>query len=202
MLGKIKEFNKEFSNTFFLISLLFIIIFLIYIRISSGNVEKQCIMPNDVTKNYKRYSYNIKYEYGDEKIELYIKRYNNKYLIEKNYNESKNVFYIEYTDLLIKSNEKYIKYNMNIIDDMDNKYIMLDYLNELSENSTLINKNEIDCYVNSKENVTICINLDKSIELTKNDHKLTYVVNTTDEISDFNVMIDKNTTYSEPVEEK
>ncbi len=200
MINKIKGFNERFSNVFFLISLLFIIVFLIYIRLNNSNVEKACVMPKDITRNYTQYSYNINYEYGDEKIDLYIKRYNNKFLIEKKYNDVKDMFYIEYTDILIKSGEKYIKYNYDIIKNLDNKYLMIDYLNDLSQNSTLVTKNERDCFANTKENLTICVNLDDSIELSKGDYKLTYTVDASTDISDFNVMADKNTIYTEITE--
>lgn len=201
-MNKIKEFDKNFSNIFFLISLLFIIIFLVYARLNNNNTEKTCVMPKDITQNYKTYAYNIKYEYGDDKIDLYIKKHRNKFLIEKHYNDIKDMFYIDYTDVFIKSDEKYIKYNMDIIKNIDNKYLIIEYINELSEESTLIKKNERDCFVNPKENLTICINLDNSIELSKDDYKLTYTIDTSSDISDFSVNTDKNTVYTEIVENK
>lgn len=203
MINKIKEFNKNYSNIFFLVALLFIIIVLIYNTQTNKAKEKECIIPNKIVNNYNNYSYNIKYEKDNEKINLYIKRYGSKYLIEKNYNDNKYLYYTEYVDLLIKDDEdRYINFNGNIIDGLDNRLLILEYVNDLSINSTLTTNNERTCYLNSKNNLSICINLDNSVELSKENIKMTYTIMEIGNITDFNVSMDKTKTYQEPIIEE
>ena len=203
MFSRIKEFNKNYSNIFFLVALLFIVIVLIYTAFTNKPKEKECVVPNKIVNNYNNYTYNIKYEKENEKIDLYVKRYGSKYLIEKNYNDTKTMYYIEYIDLLIKNKEeKYIKYNGNIIDDLDNRFLILDYVNDLSISSNYTSKNERACYLNTKNNLSICINLDNSIELTKDDIKILYTINNIGENTDFTVNMDKSITYQEEIIEE
>ena len=200
MISKIREFSKNYSNLFFLISLLFIIIILVYTAFNNRDKNQECIIPNKLVNNYNNYSYNVKYEKDNEKINLYVKRYGSKYLIGKNHNDTKKLYYLEYVDLLIKNeNEKYIKFNGDIIEGIDNRLLILDYLNDISIQSNLTEKSERTCYINARYNSSICINLDNSIELAKDDYKILYTINDIGSITDFNVNIDKTQTYQEVV---
>ena len=191
MFKKLKEFDSRYYNLFFCIALLIIIIILVYISTSTRQNMKTCTTPNDIIKDYTSYSYNIRFTDQERKIDLFIKRYNSKYLIEKNENGSKTMYYLHYTDLLEKSSDgTYIKYRKNeIIDGIDNKYLILDYINEVSLDSNINNESDLTCYINRKLEIKMCVNLDDSIELKGDNYSLTYKINEVGNISDFNVEI-------------
>lgn len=189
MFKKLKEFNNNYANLFFMIALIFIIVFLGYIAFTNRTKKTVCVTPSKILNNYENYAYNIKYTDEDEGATIYIKRYGSKYLLEVNKDENKTNYYIEYTDFLKKEyDDIYYRYNNNyIIDGVDNKYLFLDYINEISLDSTIVTKNERTCYVNRKNNVSMCINLDKSIELSKDNFKLLYTITDLGGVDDFKV---------------
>ena len=127
MFNRIRNFDSKYSSTFFLISLIIIISFLIYISFNNKVRERSCT-----------------------------------YLIEKNYNEEKYVYYLNYTDFLEKkSNGSFGKLKDNyIINNVDNNLLILDYINELSLESDVTTINGRTCYVNVKNDLTLCIDLD------------------------------------------
>lgn len=192
MFNRIRNFDSKYSSTFFLISLIIIISFLIYISFNNKVRERSCTVPNDVTGNITNYSYKIKYTNNDLSYDIYINRYNSKYLIEKNYNEEKYVYYLNYTDFLEKkSNGSFGKLKDNyIINNVDNNLLILDYINELSLESDVTTINGRTCYVNVKNDLTLCINLDNTIELEKKDYQLLYTIIDKNNVQDFNVYID------------
>lgn len=198
MFNKIKDFNSKYSNTFFLISLIIIISFLIYISFNNKTREKTCTLPSNITGNITNYSYKVKYTSNDLSYDLYINRYNSKYLIEKNHNEDKYIYYLNYTDFLEKkSNGSFGKLNDNyIIDKVDNNLLILDYINDISLDSEVTTINGRTCYINLKNDLTLCINLDNTIELEKDNYKLLYTIVDKNNVQDFNVYIDLD--YVEP----
>ena len=187
-----KEFDKKYSTLFFCISLLIIIIFLAYTSSFIKVENNTCVIPNKLVDNYSNYKYDVTYKTNDKKIELFIKRYDKKYLIEKNENGVKSSYYIYYTDIFEEaSNGDYIKYRKeNIIDGIDNKLLLLDYINDISLESSLKEDNELTCYVNRKLELNMCINLDDSIELEGTDYKIVYEIKEAGTVKDFNVDID------------
>ena len=199
MIDKIRDFDTKYSNTVFLIALFIIISFLVYIALNNRTKDKICKMPNDIV-NTLNYSYKVKYTKEDKSIDLYINRYDSKYLIEKNEDNNKNTYYLNYTDFLEKKSSGVFgrMTNYYIIDGMDNKLLTLDYLNDLSLDSTIKTLNERNCYINIKNNLTMCINLDNSIELEKDDYKLLYTIIDKNNVNDFNVYIDLD--YKDEVE--
>lgn len=192
MLKMFKDFDKNYSTLFFCIALLIIIVCLVYSNVMNVNKEKTCVVPNTIVNNYTNYAYDIVIEKNDVITKLYVKRYNTKYLIEKNENDIKSTYYINHTDLLEKaSNGKYIKFRKdNIVDGLDNKFLILDYINELSLKSSVSTKNGVTCYNNRNLELSMCINLDDSITLEMNDYKITYTIKESSMISDFDVEID------------
>ena len=199
MIDKIRDFDTKYSNTVFLIALFIIISFLVYIAINNRTKDKTCKMPSDIA-NTLNYSYKVKYTKEDKSIDLYINRYDSKYLIEKNEDDNKNTYYLNYTDFLEKKSSGVFgrMTNYYIIDGIDNKLLILDYLNDLSLDSTIKILNERNCYINIKNNLTMCINLDNSIELEKDDYKLLYTIIDKNNVNDFNVYIDLD--YKDEVE--
>lgn len=192
MLKVFKDFDKNYSTLFFCIALLIIIVCLVYSNVMNINKDKTCVVPNSVVNNYNNYAYDIVVEKNGVVTKLYVKRYNTKYLIEKNENDVKSTYYINHTDLLEKaSNGKYIKFRKdNIVDGLDNKFLIFDYINELSLKSSVSTYNGSTCYNNRNLELSMCINLDNSITLEMKDYKITYTVKENSMISDFDVDID------------
>lgn len=192
MLKVFKDFDKNYSTLFFCIALLIIIVCLLYSNVMNINKDKTCVVPNSVVNNYNNYAYDIVVEKNGVVTKLYVKRYNTKYLIEKNENDVKSTYYINHTDLLEKaSNGKYIKFRKdNIVDGLDNKFLIFDYINELSLKSSVSTNNGSTCYNNRNLELSMCINLDNSITLEMKDYKITYTVKENSMISDFDIDID------------
>lgn len=192
MLKVFKDFDKNYSTLFFCIALLIIIVCLVYSNVMNVNKEKKCAVPSTIVNNYNNYAYDIVIEKNGVITKLYVKRYNTKYLIEMNENDTKSTYYINHTDLLEKaSNGKYIKFRKdNIVDGLDNKFLIFDYINELSLKSSVSTKNGVTCYNNRNLELSMCINLDNSITLEMKDYKITYTIKENGIISDFDVEID------------
>ena len=192
MLKVFKDFDKNYSTLFFCIALLIIIVCLVYSNVMNINKEKTCAVPSTIVNNYNNYAYDIVIEKNGVITKLYVKRYNTKYLIEMNENDTKSTYYINHTDLLEKaSNGKYIKFRKdNIVDGLDNKFLIFDYINELSLKSSVSTKNGVTCYNNRNLELSMCINLDNSITLEMKDYKITYTIKENGMISDFDVEID------------
>lgn len=185
---------STFSSIFFLISLVIIIAFLAYFSIINNKSVKECTIPNKIIDNFSNYSYNISVKSENVKVDLYVKRYNKKYLIEKTENGEKTLYFIHYSNVYEKaSNGKYIKHRKeSIIDGIDNNLLILDYINDISLNSSVKTEEELTCYNNRKLDMTICINLDGSINLKKSNYTINYDVKDIGEIKDFNVDIDSS----------
>lgn len=192
MLKVFKDFDKNYSTMFFCIALLIIIVCLVYSNVMNINKDKTCVVPNAIVNNYNNYAYDIVIEKNGVVTKLYVKRYNTKYLIEKNENDIKSTYYINHTDLLEKaSNGKYIKFRKDsIVDGLDNKFLIFDYINELSLKSSVSTNNGSTCYNNRSLELSMCINLDNSITLEMKDYKITYTIKENSMISDFDVDID------------
>jgi len=98
---------------------------------------------------------------------------------------------VYYTDIYEKaSNNEYIKFRKeNIVDNLDNKYLFLDYINDISLKSSIKDDNELTCYINRKLELSMCINLDESISVEGNAFELIYEINSVGEVEDFSVDI-------------
>ena len=199
MFKKVKEFEKQYSTLFFCISLLVIIVFLAYFSVLNKDKEKECVVPNNLVNNYSNYEYNVSYEKDDKKVKLFIKRYDKKYLIEKEEDGVNESYYIYYTDVLKKDDSgEYKVYNKSIIDGLNNKLLFIDYINDVSLQSNITTDNELTCYVNRKLDMSMCVNLDKSITLKGEDYRIIYEIESSGEVADFNV----NANYEEVIEDK
>lgn len=199
MFKKVKEFEKQYSTLFFCISLLVIIVFLAYFSVLNKDKEKECVIPNKLVNNYSNYEYNVSYEKDDKKAKLFIKRYDKKYLIEKEEDGANESYYVYYTDVLKKDDSgEYKVYNKSIIDGLNNKLLFIDYINDVSLQSNITTDNELTCYVNRKLDMSMCVNLDKSITLKGEDYRIIYEIESSGEVADFNV----NANYEEVIEDK
>lgn len=203
MLYKIREFNKNYSNVVFLIFMVFILVVLVIISINNRNKPKECAIPNKLVGKATNYSYDIKVLSDDVEIaKLFVKKYESKHLIEVDENDTKNMYYLHYTDFLKKnSNGMYSIFGSHeLIEGLDNKYLLFEYINDLSMISDVITRNDRNCYINRKENVSICVDLDNSVEVNTEDYKLIFTIKDT-YIDDFNVMIERVENYNENVNE-
>lgn len=192
MFKRINEFDKKYSSMFFAISLIIIIIFLFYFSISNRTTTKECTIPNKLVNNTTNYTYEITYIKDNKIINLYVKRYNEKYLIEKVDDNIRSMYYIYYTDILEKASDgNYIKHrNDYILDEVDNKFLLLDYINAVSLDSSITNEEDLTCYTNRKLNIHMCINIDESISVKTNNFELIYKITGKGNVSDFNVTYD------------
>ncbi len=199
MIERIKKFNVKASNIFFIISLFIIMLFLGYYAVTNRNRVKSCVTPEKLVNGYTSYSYNIKYTNEVDTIQIYAKRYDSKYLFEINKGDEKELYFFQYTDLLRKnSDDIYVRYtNGYIIDGLDNKLLLLDYINDLSFDSKTTIKDGRNCYINVKNNIDMCINLDNTIEVSNNNFKLLYTINKFDDIEDFDVRKNLDMYYEE-----
>ncbi len=200
MFKKINELDDKYSSKFFAISLIVILVFLFYFAISNRTMNKECTLPNKLVNETSNYSYEITYIKDNKIINLYVKRYNEKYLIEKVDDNIRSIYYIYYTDILEKASDgKYIKYRGdNILTYVDNKFLLLDYLNAVSLDSNITNEEDLTCYTNRKLNIHMCINVDDSISVKMNDYELIYKITGKGNVSDFNVSYDN---YIQNIEE-
>ena len=199
MFKKVNEFEKQYSTLFFCISLLVIIVFLAYFSVLNKDKEKECVIPNKLVNNYSNYEYNVSYEKDDKKAKLFIKRYDKKYLIEKEEDAANESYYVYYTDVLKKDDSgEYKVHNKSIIDGLNNKLLFIDYINDISLQSNITTDNELTCYVNRKLDMSMCVNLDKSITLKGEDYRIIYEIESSGEVADFNV----NANYEEVIEDK
>lgn len=193
MLDKVRNFNKDYSNIIFLFIMIFILISLIYVSYNNRNKPKECVMPAKVISSASAYSYKIKITSNDTEIaKISVKKYDSKYLIEVDKDDNKDTYYLNYSSFLKKqSNGRYAIFVPNeLISGIDNKYYILDYINDLSLNSDIVKKEDRNCYINRKENISMCVNVDSSIELITNTYSLTYTL-IENYIDDFDVSIER-----------
>ena len=192
MVKKLREFDRNYSSVFFCIALLIIILFLAYISTFNRSKNVVCEIPNDVLSSYQNYSYDIEYVKDNRVIDLHIKKYGYKYLIEKTENSVRSTYYIYYTDIYeMNENGKYVKYRSdNIVNGLDNKFLFIDYINEVSLSSSVSVNDNKTCYNNRKSGVYMCLNTDGTILLENDDYKVTYSIKEKGTITDFEVEIE------------
>lgn len=194
MLKKFNEFDSKYSTLFFFFSLFFILLCLVFLNIANRSNSKECSVPSDLVDDSKRYIYNITIDNNGKNTKLYIKRYGFKYLIEKEENEVKSTYYIYYTDIYEKaSTGEYIKFRSdNIVDEIDNKLLFIDYINEISLESKVSQEDGITCYNNRAMGISMCVNLDDSITLKEDDLTITYEIKKIGMVDDFDIEIDSD----------
>ena len=192
MIKKLREFDKNYSSVFFCIALLIIIIFLAYISTFNKSKNTVCEIPNDILSSYQNYSYDIEYVKDNRVIDIHIKKYGYKYLIEKTENSIRSTYYIYYTDVYeMNDSGKYVKYRSdNIVNGLDNKFLFIDYINEVSLSSAVNVDDNKTCYNNRKLGIYMCLNSDGTILLKSNDSNVSYSIKEKGTITDFNVEIE------------
>lgn len=195
---KDEEFNNKKIAIYFFLSMIVLIVLLFVNSISNKeNKEK-----NDTNKNTcvnligdnDKYQYNVKISKDNEIIILDIKKYGDKYFIDKTEKGIITSYYIYYTKIYVSSGSAFVKYDGNILNGIDDKFLFLSYVDSMSLNSS--NKVSDKCIINDEENYKICIINNNTLNVLYNDLNITYEVDALGEVKDFDVNIkeEKNNT--------
>lgn len=195
---KNEEFNNKKIAIYFFLSMIVLIVLLFVNSISNKeNKEK-----NDTNKNTcvnligdnDKYQYTVKISKDNEIIILDIKKYGDKYFIDKTEKGIITSYYIYYTKIYVSSGSAFVKYDGNILNGIDDKFLFLSYVDSMSLNSS--NKVSDKCIINDEENYKICIINNNTLNVLYNDLNITYEVDALGEVKDFDVNIkeEKNNT--------
>ena len=195
---KNEEFNNKKIAIYFFLSMIVLIVLLFVNSISNKeNKEK-----NDTNKNTcvnligdnDKYQYNVKISKDNEIIILDIKKYGDKYFIDKTEKGIITSYYIYYTKIYVSSGSAFVKYDGNILNGIDDKFLFLSYVDSMSLSSS--NKVSDKCIINDEENYKICIINNNTLNVLYNDLNITYEVDALGEVKDFDVNIkeEKNNT--------
>ncbi|CCY45209.1 unknown [Clostridium sp. CAG:1193] len=188
---KNEEFNNKKIAIYFFLSMIVLIVLLFVNSISNKeNKEK-----NDTNKNTcvnligdnDKYQYNVKISKDNEIIILDIKKYGDKYFIDKTEKGIITSYYIYYTKIYVSSGSAFVKYDGNILNGIDDKFLFLSYVDSMSLNSS--NKVSDKCIINDEENYKICIINNNTLNVLYNDLNITYEVDALGEVKDFDVNI-------------
>lgn len=188
---KNEEFNNKKIAIYFFLSMIVLIVLLFVNSISNKeNKEK-----NDTNKNTcvnligdnDKYQYNVKISKDNEIIILDIKKYGDKYFIDKTEKGIITSYYIYYTKIYVSSGSAFVKYDGNILNGIDDKFLFLSYVDSMSLNSS--NKVNDKCIINDEENYKICIINNNTLNVLYNDLNITYEVDALGEVKDFDVNI-------------
>lgn len=188
---KDEEFNNKKIAIYFFLSMIVLIVLLFVNSISNKeNKEK-----NDTNKNTcvnligdnDKYQYNVKISKDNEIIILDIKKYGDKYFIDKTEKGIITSYYIYYTKIYVSSGSAFVKYDGNILNGIDDKFLFLSYVDSMSLNSS--NKVSDKCIINDEENYKICVINNNTLNVLYNDLNITYEVDALGEVKDFDVNI-------------
>ena len=188
---KNEEFNNKKIAIYFFLSMIVLIVLLFVNSISNKeNKEK-----NDTNKNTcvnligdnDKYQYNVKISKDNEIIILDIKKYGDKYFIDKTEKGIITSYYIYYTKIYVSSGSAFVKYDGNILNGIDDKFLFLSYVDSMSLNSS--NKVSDKCIINDEENYKICVINNNTLNVLYNDLNITYEVYALGEVKDFDVNI-------------
>ena len=188
---KNEEFNNKKTVIYFFLSMIVLIVLLFVNSISNkGNKEEDDTNKNtcvNLISDNDKYQYNVKISKDNEIIILDIKKYGDKYLIDKTEKGIITSYYIYYTKIYVSSGSAFIKYDGNILNGIDDKFLFLSYVDSMSLNSS--NKVSDKCIINDEENYKICVINDNTLNVLYNDLNITYEVDSLGELKDFDVNI-------------
>lgn len=197
---KNEEFNNKKIAIYFFLSMIVLIVLLFVNSISNKeNKEK-----NDTNKNTcvnligdnDKYQYNVKISKDNEIIILDIKKYGDKYFIDKTEKGIITSYYIYYTKIYVSSGSAFVKYDGNILNGIDDKFLFLSYVDSMSLNSS--NKVSDKCIINDEENYKICVINNNTLNVLYNDLNITYEVDALGEVKDFDVNIKEEKVNTTP----
>lgn len=188
---KNEEFNNKKIAIYFFLSMIVLIV-LLFVNYISNKENKE---KNDTNKNTcvnligdnDKYQYNVKISKDNEIIILDIKKYGDKYFIDKTEKGIITSYYIYYTKIYVSSGSAFVKYDGNILNGIDDKFLFLSYVDSMSLNSS--NKVSDKCIINDEENYKICVINNNTLNVLYNDLNITYEVDALGEVKDFDVNI-------------
>lgn len=188
---KNEEFNNKKIAIYFFLSMIVLIVLLFVNSISNKeNKEKKDTNKNtcvNLIGDNDKYQYNVKISKDNEIIILDIKKYGDKYFIDKTEKGIITSYYIYYTKIYVSSGSAFVKYDGNILNGIDDKFLFLSYVDSMSLNSS--NKVNDKCIINDEENYKICIINNNTLNVLYNDLNITYEVDALGEVKDFDVNI-------------
>lgn len=192
MLDKLREFNEKNKTINFFILMIILVGFLVFNFISKNNKKDECELPTSVAENTNIYEYEMKVTKGDEVVILNVRRYGQKMLVDKTEKGIQSSYYIYYSGVYQRdNNQNYLSYaGNNIVENIDNKYFYMEYLDEISlKTEPKITDNTV-CYDITSKSMLLCLNekTDK-IELTGTEYKITYEFSKFGEGEDIDVNI-------------
>ena len=97
------------------------------------------------------------------------------------------IYDVYYTKIYVSSGSAFVKYDGNILNGIDDKFLFLSYVDSMSLNSS--NKVSDKCIINDEENYKICVINNNTLNVLYNDLNITYEVDALGEVKDFDVNI-------------
>lgn len=162
--------NSEVKkNAYFIFYLIFFIILFILILTNNKSIKNECPKDNsekviNIEQNYSfRHEINI-----DENITVLSgSRYNNEFRIDKINSGITTKYYIHFNDVYkYTEDSKWVVYNDNFIENIDEKLINLDYIKELITEGKEQSRSELSMtFLHEKTNITIEVNYTKKGDL-------------------------------------
>ena len=198
MFKKLKKFDEKASNIVFFVSLFIIIIFLFISSLRGNRGNSSCNVLFEKPSSIS-YIYNVKLEDISTSFvtSLKVRNYNNRYLIEKVEQGIGSNYYIEYASLYKEDTDGfYVKYRDDIIDGIDNKYIFLEYINNIAQGMSV----EGDSTCASNDDFKICVPSNNEIVFTKDNLRITYEYDRNTSVNDFDVSIKDENNEEDDIE--
>lgn len=194
MINRIKEFNEEHTTIYVLISIIILVIILSFMSISNkknNNIIKETKKCNSVViDDSKKILYEVKVKRDNEIVIFNIKRYNNKYLIEKTENGYLTYYYMYFNDIYMSNdNINFSLYDKTDVSDGINiKLLLLDYISDITSYANDIEPVD-NCYVNNDNTIKSCVISDDMISVEIDNLLISYEVKNIGKVEDFNVNI-------------
>lgn len=193
MLKKLRELNEQNKTIYFFGLMILLLLFLVFNIVSNREKENECTMPDAAVNSLYIYEYDIKITFEDQVVLLNVKRYGNKFLIEKTELGLLTSYYIYYSDVYKKNNETdmyEIYSDKNFINGIDNKYIYIDYLSEIIKNIDPTIEDDLTCYTKESNSFELCIDSSSNkLILEDGNYNLEYEFSNIGDLEDFTVDI-------------
>ena len=181
MLKKFDIFDQNYSKA--LVAFVFVVLIIILLANNNNSntktIETTSCEPSILIKNHINYKYEISIEFNNEKSKVLVTKYDNKYLITKDDNK----YYLYYSDFYKEENGMYVKFNDMIIPGLNNKYLFINYIDDISYKSKVVD----DCFV--KDDLNICIVNDYTINVTSSNISLVYEISDVGTVDDFDINV-------------
>ncbi len=180
-LNQDKKTSLYFGFYFLFFIVLFGVLLVSSTRFSCDDIQQNCEESEPYIEKNKNYGFRYEISIGNENIILSGSRYNNEFLIDKRVEGLLTKYYIYYYDIFkLNHDNKWIKYDGEIIENFDRKLINIDYLEEILEDAELTRQTDNKVtFVNYEEDIKLESFFDDDFELeymqlTKDDLSIKY----------------------------